>query len=176
MVLNIDVLHAQVLDSAATKETPRWGIKLPYKPRVTIAAHYERIWGTNIESAGGSIGLIMGQTLRIRRSCFDSDATYNMIKNGVIVELTMSNHAMAFNLGFMPIYGQINCLIGRAGYAIKVSYLETMNELQRAKNRNGYWGMRIEGTAFWITPYLAAYMNFSGNFDSFVVFGMGVRF
>jgi hypothetical protein len=162
-----------------TKEKPRWGIKLPSKQRVTIAAHYERILGTNVESAGGSIGLIFGQIQRIGVvSCFET-ATYEtrkIIKNGVIFEWSLNNHSMAVNLGFVPILGKTDCLLGFVGYAIKASYLMTKNELQRTKNHDNYWGVRIEGKAFWINPYLAAYTNFGDDFDSFVVLGMGLRF
>ncbi|MCI0692833.1 hypothetical protein L0337_12620 [candidate division KSB1 bacterium] len=102
--------------------------------------------------------------------------TYNVMKNGVIIEWPLSNHAMAFNLGFVPFHGKTNCLFGLVGYTIKASYLKTRNELQRTTNHDNYWGVRIEGTAFHITTYLAAYTNFNNDFDSFVVFGMGVRF
>ena len=149
---------------------------MPSKQHFTVAAHYERVLGTNIESAGGSIGLIFGRTQRIDGSCMDTYETYQIIKNGVIIEWSLSNDSRAFNVGFMSIHGKTNCLLGSFGYAIKASYLMTKNELRRTKNHDNYWGVRIEGTALWITPYLAAYTNFGHDFDSFVVFGMGVRF
>ncbi len=177
--LKASVLQAQDSDSTATGKKSFGGIKIPSKQRVIISAHYERVLGTNVESAGGSIGLIFGQIQRVDVArCFEtvSYETRKIIKNGVIFEWSLSNHSMAFNLGFAPLLGENNCLYGLVGYAVKASYLMTKNELKRTKKHDNYLGVRIEGRAFWINPYLAAYTNFNNEFDSFVIFGMGVRF
>jgi hypothetical protein len=172
-ILEINALQAQDIDSTATKEKSLLGIKLPPKQRVTISAHYERVLGTNVESAGGAIGLIWGQPRKFVGGCFDTYQTYHVLENGVMIEWSLSEHAMAFNLGFVPTFGKTNCILGLSGYAIKASNLKTKNELQRTKKHDHYRGVKIEGTLFWVNPYLAAYTNFN---DSFVAFGMGVRF
>ena len=81
---------------------------------------------------------------------------------------------MALNFGFVPLHRQ-TCLFGKVGYAVKASYLLAQQDLQGLENRKHYWGVRLEGTAFWISPFLAGYMSFGDDYHKIAVFGVGVR-